>query len=85
MRAPRDRHAATRSARKLWVTSAVAVDDMAVTAAWLRHQLRMSRQRRRRTVVISLRTGDLIDAALRELIEIRREAPAAAGGSSRAS
>ena len=83
MRSVRDFRAAR--GRLLSLAYRVGIDDMAVTAAWLRQQLRASRQRRRRSVTISLSTGDLIDAALRELIDIRRGTGVSAGGSSRAS
>jgi len=69
MRSIRDFRAAR--GRVLSLTCRVGVDDVAVTAAWLRQQLRASRQCGRRKVTINLSTGDLIDAALRELVDIR--------------
>jgi len=62
----------------------VGLDDVAVTAAWLRAQVQKSRQRRRRTVAISLRAAELIDAALRELIDVRTGARSSEGEPSRA-
>lgn len=85
MRAIHDIRVARDRARLLPLTPLVDLDDAAVLAAWLRRQIETSRERRRRSVSVSLTTADLIDCALRELIAFRSEAQPSGEGTSRAS